>query len=134
MKTISIRILGALLATFALAWAQPVLAQAFPAKPVRVIVPFAPGSVLDIIARVVGEKMAAGFGQPVLVDNRAGAGGRLGAEQLTRSAPDGYTILFTSSGSIVGGAFLVKGLPYDVQKDFTPIAAGELVRTLRESG
>ncbi len=103
---------------------QPLLAQSYPSKPVHVVVPFAPGSVLDILARLVAEKMSAGFGQPVLVDNRAGAGGRLGAEQVTRSAPDGYTILFTSSGAIVGGAFLVKGLPYDVLKDFTPIAAG----------
>ena len=120
----TIRILGASIAALGLAFVQPLLAQSYPSKPVHVIVPFAPGSVLDILARLVGEKMAASFGQPVLVDNRAGAGGRVGAEQLTHSAPDGYTILFTSSGAIVGGAFLVKGLPYDILKDFTPIVAG----------
>ena len=119
-----IRMLGALAVALGLAAAQPLAAQSFPSKPVRVVVPFAPGSVLDLLARVVGEKMATGFGQPVLVDNRAGAGGRVGAEQVTRAAPDGSTILFTSSGAIVGGAFLVKGLPYDILKEFTPITAG----------
>jgi tripartite-type tricarboxylate transporter receptor subunit TctC len=98
-------------------------AQSFPSKPLHVVVPFAPGSVLDIIARLTGEKMGASMGQPVIVDNRAGAGGRLGAESVLRSPADGYTILFTSSGALVGGAFLVKNLTYDTLRDFTPITA-----------
>ena len=103
--------------------AQMAMAQAYPSKPVRVIVPFAPGSVLDVIARLVAEKMSAGMGRPVLVEARPGAGGRLGAEQVMRSPPDGYTTLFTSSGSLVGGAFLVKAVGYDTLRDFTPISA-----------
>jgi tripartite-type tricarboxylate transporter receptor subunit TctC len=99
------------------------MAQAYPSKPVRVIVPFAPGSVLDVIARLVAEKMSAGMGRPVLVEARPGAGGRLGAEQVMRSPPDGYTTLFTSSGSLVGGAFLVKAVGYDTLRDFTAISA-----------
>ncbi len=110
--------------TVSFAVANQAAAQAYPTKPVRVVVPFAPGSVLDIFARLVGEKMSSAFGQPVLIDARPGAGGRVGAEQLARSAPDGYTIMFTSSGSIVGSAFLVKNLSYDVRRDFTPISAG----------
>ena len=124
MKKSIARALGILAGAGFFAAVQPALAQAYPGKPVRVIVPFAPGSVLDILSRLVGEKMTGAFGQPVLVEARPGAGGRLGAEQVARSAPDGYTVMFTSSGSLVGGAFLVKSLPYDTRKDFTPISAG----------
>jgi tripartite-type tricarboxylate transporter receptor subunit TctC len=99
------------------------LAQAFPSKPVRVIVPFAPGSVLDVVSRLVAPHMGSALGQPVVVENRPGAGGRLGAEQVARLPADGHALLFTSSGSHVGGAFLVKNLPYDAQKDFTPVTA-----------
>ena len=103
--------------------APAALAQAFPTKPVRVIVPFAPGSVLDVVSRLVAPHMGSALGQPVLVENRPGAGGRMGAEQVARMPGDGHALLFTSSGSHVGGAFLVKNLPYDSQKDFTPVIA-----------
>ncbi|MBA3593597.1 MAG: tripartite tricarboxylate transporter substrate binding protein [Polaromonas sp.] len=97
---------------------------AYPNKPIRVIVPFSAGSTTDIIARAITEKLGASLGQPVIVDNRAGAGGTLGAAAVARSAPDGYTILVHSSSHTVSPSTYAK-LPYDTLKDFagvTPIA------------
>lgn len=96
--------------------------QSYPAKPLRVVVPFASGTVLDVITRLVGGKMNESMGQPIIVENRPGAGGRTGSEQVARAAPDGYTLLFGTSSTHVSGAFMVKSMPYDSIKDFTPIA------------
>lgn len=96
----------------------------YPNKPIRVIVPFSAGSTTDIIARAITEKLGASLGQPVIVDNRAGAGGTVGAAAVARSAPDGYTILVHSSSHTVSPSTYAK-LPYDTLKDFsgvTPIA------------
>ena len=98
-------------------------AQSYPSKPIRVIVPFASGTVLDVVARLVGGKMNASMGQPVIVENRAGAGGRTGSEQVARAAPDGYTLLFGTSSTHVSGVFMVKSMPYDPFNDFTPLGA-----------
>jgi len=97
--------------------------QSFPSKPIRLIAPFAPGSALDLIARGVGAKLSESVGQPVVVENRAGASGAIGSEAVARSAPDGYTILLgatTTHG--INPAFNPKSLPYDAVKDFTPIS------------
>jgi tripartite-type tricarboxylate transporter receptor subunit TctC len=99
------------------------LAQGFPSKPVRVVVPFPPGSGLDTMARLVAPKLSESFGQPVIVENRAGANGMIGSEQVARAAPDGYTILATTTSTHVAAAFLVKKLPYDPRRDVTPITA-----------
>ena len=99
------------------------LAQGFPSKPVRVVVPFPPGSGLDTMARLVSPKLSDSLGQPVIVENRAGANGMIGSEQVARSAPDGYTILATTTSTHVAAAFLVKKLPYDPRRDVTPITA-----------
>jgi tripartite-type tricarboxylate transporter receptor subunit TctC len=98
-------------------------AQDFPNKPIRLIAPFAPGGALDLIARGVGAKLSEGLGQPVVVENRAGASGAIGSEAVARSAPDGYTILLgatTTHG--INPAFNPKSLPYDAVKDFTPVS------------
>jgi len=102
------------------AWAQ----AAYPAKPIRVIVPFSAGSTTDIIARAVTDKLAASLGQPVVVENRAGAGGTVGQGAVARAEPDGYTILVHSSSHTVAPSTYAK-LPFDAEKDFagvTPLA------------
>ena len=102
---------------------QPALAAAaaeYPVKPVRVIVPFAPGGTNDVAARIVAEKFSERFAQSFVVDNRAGANGVVGAEIVARAAPDGYTLLVASAGIAVNPS-IMKSLPYDTQRDFTPL-------------
>ncbi len=98
-----------------------VQAQKFPEKPIRFIVPFPPGGGNDILARVIAPKIAEFLGQPVIVDNRAGAGGNIGADIAAKSAPDGYTILIASNQVTMNPALYAK-LPFDIEKDFEPIA------------
>ena len=97
------------------------LAQAWPAKPVRLVVPFAPGGNTDIIARVIAPRMAESLGQQVLIDNRGGAGGVIGSDVVARAAPDGYTLLMVSASHVINPA-MVKKLPFDAVKDFQPIS------------
>lgn len=114
------RLLAVLLTILA---SQSCFAEAFPAKPIHLIAPFAPGGALDLIARGVAVKLSESLGQPVVVENRAGASGAIGSEAVARSAPDGYTILLgatTTHG--INPAFNPKSLPYDAVKDFTPIS------------
>jgi tripartite-type tricarboxylate transporter receptor subunit TctC len=101
----------------------PALCQTWPARPVKIVVPFPPGNGTDILARLMSPKMSESLHQAVIVDNRGGANGTIGAEQVARAAPDGYSILFTSPSTHVTSLFLSKGLPYDPVKDFTPITA-----------
>lgn len=101
--------------------ASTTTAQQFPTKTVRIIVPFSPGSILDTVSRFVANKSSEAWGQPVVVENRGGAGGRIGSEQVAKSPPDGHTLLMGSSGTHVAVVFLSKVLPYDPVKDFTPI-------------
>ena len=96
-------------------------AQNFPAKPVRFVVPYPPGGPLDEIARSAGQKLAAAWGQQVLVDNRSGAGGSIGADVVAKSPPDGYTMVLANSGPITINVTLRKDLPYDPQKDLAPV-------------
>lgn len=117
------RILAALAAVLLAGGAS---AQAnWPAKPIRMIVPFTAGSITDIIARTVGEAMGKSLGQPVLIENKPGAGGTIGAAQVAKSEPDGYTVLIHSSGHALNPA-IYPNLPYDTLKDLsgvTPMAA-----------
>ena len=97
------------------AWAQAPATGAgadYPAKIIKIIVPFTAGSATDIMARIVGERLSASVGQPVVVENRPGAGGTLGAAQVAKSEPDGYTLLVVSTGHVVNPA-LYGNLPYD---------------------
>jgi tripartite-type tricarboxylate transporter receptor subunit TctC len=107
----------------ALAAAAPraALAQAFPAKPIRIIVPFGAGGIADITARAVAQRMSESLGQPIVVDNRPGAGGVVAAKAVAAAEPDGYTLLLMSNGTAVS-AGLFKSLPYDTVKDFAPIS------------
>src|SRR5688572_2607634 len=96
-------------------------AQTFPAKPVRIVVAFPPGGPSDYAARVVGVRLTEFLGQPVIVDNRPGAGGALGTEQVARAAPDGYTLLIGNTGTLSVLPHLQAKMPYDAQRDFTAI-------------
>ncbi|HEY9445696.1 MAG TPA: tripartite tricarboxylate transporter substrate binding protein [Burkholderiales bacterium] len=99
----------------------PAVAQNYPTKPVRMIIPFAPGGNTDIIGRVFAPKFGENLGQQVIVDNRGGAGGTIGTEIAARTPPDGYTLLMVSAGHTINPA-MIKKLPYDSVKDFTPIS------------
>ncbi len=97
-------------------------AQAYPSRPVRVIVPFPPGGV-DVLTRVITTEMTKIMGVPVVLENRAGANGIIGSEAVMRSAPDGYTLLVTTSSTLITSLVLSKNVPFDPEKDFTPIGA-----------
>jgi tripartite-type tricarboxylate transporter receptor subunit TctC len=95
---------------------------AYPERPIRLIVPFAAGGNADIVGRLVGEQMGQALGQPVVVDNRGGAGGSIGAEAVARATPDGYTLLVGSNGPLTVNPFVQAKLAYDPLKDFAPVA------------
>ena len=97
------------------------MAQDYPSKPVRLVVPFAPGGPTDIAARVIAEKLGARWSQQVVVENRAGAGGNVGAEVVAKSPPDGYTIVLGVTGSHAINVSLMKQMPYHPLKDFEPV-------------
>lgn len=101
---------------------HPAFAQAYPTRPVRIVVPFAAGSATDIIARIVAEDLRATFNQPFVVENKPGASAQIGAEAVAKAPPDGYTLFVTTNTSHSANPFLFKKLPYDPIKDFTPIA------------
>ncbi len=105
-----------LLFVWASAWAQ-----AYPAKPVRIVVPFAPGGSTDVTARILAQKLTDAWRQQVIVDNRAGAGGNIGAEAVARAAPDGYTLLLATTGVMAINHRLYRKLLYDALKDFAPV-------------
>ena len=112
----------ALLATASTAFAAPAaLAQKFPDKPIRFIVPFPPGGGNDILARAIAPKMGEFLGQPVVIDNRAGAGGNIGTDLAAKSAPDGYTIVIASN-QVTINPWLYAKLPFDIEKDFVAVA------------
>jgi tripartite-type tricarboxylate transporter receptor subunit TctC len=111
---------GAAVLFCALASSASVNAQSYPTKPVRMIVPFAPGGNTDIIARVFAPRMGEILGQQIVIENRGGAGGSIGTEIASRAAPDGYTLLTVSAGHTINPA-MARKLPYDSVKDFAPI-------------
>ena len=96
-------------------------AQAYPSKPIRIVVPFAAGGTSDILARAIGPKLTEARGQPVVVENKTGANGNVGAEYVARSAPDGYTMLLSDVGAIAINPSVYPNMPFDPVKDFSPI-------------
>jgi len=103
------------------ALAGPAMAQAWPTKPIKIVVPFPAGGTSDVLARLVGQKMSENWGQPVVVENRPGSNGNLGADAVSKSAPDGYTLVLMDVGNLAISPSLYK-LPFNVEKDFAPVA------------
>lgn len=105
----------------ALAAVMPAMADTFPSKPIRIVVPFGAGGVADLTARTVGQKLSESLGQPVIIDNKPGAGGVGAGEAVAKAEPDGHTLLLMSNGTAVS-AGLFKSLPFDAQRDFAPVS------------
>jgi tripartite-type tricarboxylate transporter receptor subunit TctC len=119
------RLLQALAAAPALIAAPWARAQSdYPNKPIRLVVPFAAGSTPDVFARIVGDRASQGLKQPVVIENRSGAGGNLGTDVVAKAAPDGYTIGASITGPLVNNTVLYKKMPYDPFKDLAPITFG----------
>lgn len=108
---------SALLIASAGAWAQD-----YPNRPVRMVTPIAAGGMTDVVSRVVGARLAERLGQAVVIENRAGAGGSIGAEVVARATPDGYTLLFAYPGPIVVNPSLLKSISYDPERDLTAVS------------
>jgi tripartite-type tricarboxylate transporter receptor subunit TctC len=117
----SVVISGALAGVFA-AFSSPVTAQSWPSRTVTIVTPFGAGSVTDTTARIIGQILQEAFGQPVIVENKPGAGGLIAAQGVSRAEPDGYTLLLTTNSTHSAAPALFKKVPYDPIKDFTPIA------------
>ncbi|MCX7139309.1 MAG: tripartite tricarboxylate transporter substrate-binding protein, partial [Proteobacteria bacterium] len=106
-------------ATFLLLSA-PALAQHYPSRPIRFVVPFPPGAATDALARIIGQKLAESVGQPVVVDNRAGAGGTLGTDVVAKAVPDGHTLLMAGAAHAINASLYTR-LPFDPQRDFVAV-------------
>jgi tripartite-type tricarboxylate transporter receptor subunit TctC len=109
------------LAACAVLSASGALAQAYPSQPIKVVVPFTPGTGMDIIARTVGPKLSERLGQPVIIENKPGASGNIGAEMVAKSAPDGHTVMITANTMLIA-ASLYPNVPFDPLADFSPIS------------
>src|SRR5665647_620809 len=119
MRSLSI----VLVAAVTLIGTAPATARDWPSRTITIVVPFPPGPALDLVAREVATKLAGSLGQTVVVVNRTGANGTIGSNGVARAAPDGYTLLAATVGTHVTAVHLIKNLPYDPIKDFTPIIA-----------
>ena len=115
--TRAVAIVGACLRCAAVAAQQP-----YPPKPIRLVVGFAPGGSTDVTARIIAERFSAAFGQQVVVDNRAGAGGNIGADVVAKSNADGYTVLMATTGVMAFNHYLYSKLPYSAEKDLAPVS------------
>ena len=109
------------LAVVGIAWSSGVFAQVWPVKPVRIIVPYAPGGTIDITARLLMSKLSQAWGQPVVIDNRAGAAGTIGASMVAKASPDGYTLLLAAASELTIAQTIIKNMPFNALTDFTPI-------------
>src|SRR6185369_10465127 len=96
--------------------------DAFPTRPVKLVVPFPPGGPTDLMGRLYGQKLSERWGQPVVIENRAGGNSAIGAQQVAKSAPDGYTLLVAMDVTLVMNPITSSNLPYDAAKDFAPIS------------
>ncbi|RZL94662.1 MAG: tripartite tricarboxylate transporter substrate binding protein [Variovorax sp.] len=111
-------------------------AQTYPTRPIKMVVPFAAGGGTDVLARVIGEKLSAGLGQPVIIDNKPGAAGLIGTDMVAKAAPDGYTIVMSLSNALLTAPFLYEKMSYDPQRDLRmvyQVAMGPLVLVVNPS-
>ena len=115
------KMIAMLLAAAMFPMSPPASAQAYPDKPIRIVSPFPVGGIADTFAREIGKKLTEAWGQPVVIDNRTGAGGNIGADIVAKSAPDGYTLVIGNIGTHAVNVSLFPSMPYDTIKDFTPI-------------
>ncbi|MBB3178275.1 tripartite tricarboxylate transporter substrate binding protein [Variovorax sp. Sphag1AA] len=115
------RIVSILIALVALLISSFASAQAYPTRPIRVVVPYQAGQGTDVATRYLAEHLGRALGQPLVIDNRAGAGGNIGAAEVARAAPDGYTLLMGTNGTHVLNQFLYPSMPFDPEKDFEPV-------------
>ncbi len=122
MRDATVKCAAAMLAALGLAVAPAASAQAWPAKPVRMVVTFPPGGGLDAFARIVAPKLQELLGQQMVVENRVGAGGMVGADYVAKAAPDGYTALFASSAELTISQHLFPKMAYDPMKDLAPVS------------
>ncbi|WP_256354284.1 MULTISPECIES: tripartite tricarboxylate transporter substrate binding protein [unclassified Variovorax] len=113
-------------AALALAGAMPAMAQSYPGKSITIVVPASPGGAIDLAARLIGQKLTEAWGQPVVIDNRAGATGIIGTEFVAKSPPDGHTLALVASSHSINPS-MVKKLPYDTLKSFEPVALTHVV-------
>ena len=104
--------------------ATAAMAKAYPNKPIKLVVPYPPGASTDAVARLVGQKVSEDLGQPVVVDNKAGASGNIGSDFAAKSPADGYTLLMATDATHTANSYLFKNFPYDPIKDFTPLTMG----------
>ena len=125
-----VRVVTGFIAAVSIAACSVAIAQTFPAKPIRLVVPFAPGGGSDVLARIVGQKLTESTGQPVIVDNRPGAGGNIGTDMVAKATPDGYTLVLGVVGPISINVSLFKSLPYDPLRDLAPITQAVAVTNM----
>jgi tripartite-type tricarboxylate transporter receptor subunit TctC len=122
MSPLKCRAVARTLVIFACIWAQSALGQSYPSKPLRIVAPFAPGSTIDIIGRIVAPQLTEALGQPVLVDNRPGAGGMLGMDAVAKAAPDGHTLAIGALGPLAMNPALYPKTPFDPVRDFAAVS------------
>ena len=121
MRTLRFRLItGAVLTALAASLSVPVAAQTYPSKPVRLIVPFAPGGFTDVVARILGQRLSVSMGQQFIIENKAGAGSTIGTDFVAKSAPDGYTLVMISTTHVIS-PWIYKSMPYDPIKGFVPV-------------
>src|SRR2546426_11865001 len=130
LKPMTLHTFGGIVVAFALASAGVKAEDRYPSKPVRIVVSFAAGGPTDTVARIMGTKMGELLGQQFVVENKAGAGGNIGAEQVAKSAPDGYTLLMATVSTHAINLGLYKKMPYDPIRDFAPIGQVGVTPTL----
>ena len=121
MRTLRFRLVaGAVLTALAASLSVPVAAQSYPSKPVRLIVPFAPGGFTDVVARILGQRLSVSMGQQFIIENKAGAGSTIGTDFVAKAAPDGYTLVMISTTHVIS-PWIYKSMPYDPIKGFVPV-------------
>ncbi|MGE5094943.1 MAG: tripartite tricarboxylate transporter substrate binding protein [Betaproteobacteria bacterium] len=104
--------------------------DAWPSRPVKIVVPFAPGGSTDVVARILADKLQGELRQPFIVENRPGAGGNIGADLVAKAAPDGYTLLMGTTGVLAINSYLYKEMPFDPQRDFAPVSYTSLITNI----